>query len=197
MNDSDIRQDSDQSSLRRAAREARAALDAETRANASSRIADNVLQSEFFAAADSIGCYVALSDEVDTWKIIEAAWSHEKRIFAPVMRKSSPLTFRRFDSREELVRNNWGIDEPLNGESITPQALDLVITPLVAFDNERNRIGMGGGFYDRTFSFLNDTDNKGAIALIGVAFDCQCVEKITPNPWDIRLLRVFTESQTI
>ena len=65
--------------------------------------------------------------------------------------------------------------------------LDVVITPLVAFDEYGHRIGMGGGYFDRTFSFLGNRQSWFHPKLVGLAFACQKVEKIQPNPWDIRL----------
>jgi 5-formyltetrahydrofolate cyclo-ligase len=69
-----------------------------------------------------------------------------------------------------------------------------VLTPLVAFDEQHNRIGMGGGYYDRSFAFLKNRKQLIQPKLIGLAFDCQRVEKITANPWDIRLYSVITET---
>ena len=87
--------------------------------------------------------------------------------------------------------------EPINGQSVQPDALDLVLTPLVAFDAQKNRIGMGGGYYDRTFSFLEQKPDAIKPVLAGLAFERQRVEKIPSNPWDIPLLHVFTESTEV
>ena len=94
----------------------------------------------------------------------------------------------------ELTLNRFGIWQPLSGRSLDVCELDVVVTPLVAFDQNGNRIGMGGGYFDRTFAFLRHRDNWLRPKLIGVAFECQQVEEISPNPWDIRLFRIFTES---
>ena len=79
-------------------------------------------------------------------------------------------------------------------ETIDVDELDVVVTPLVAFDNQRNRIGMGGGYFDRTFTYLRNRQYWLRPKLIGVAFECQRVATIAPNPWDIPIFRVFTES---
>ena len=71
--------------------------------------------------------------------------------------------------------------------------LDVVITPLVAFDGEMNRIGMGGGCFDRTFAFLKRRKVYLRPKLIGVAFACQQIEKVNANPWDIRLFQIITD----
>ncbi|MDB2687253.1 5-formyltetrahydrofolate cyclo-ligase, partial [Mariniblastus sp.] len=69
-----------------------------------------------------------------------------------------------------------------------------VISPLVAFDEQRNRIGVGGGFYDRTFSFLKEPEQKKSIQLLGFAFELQKLTSIQPQAWDIRLDAVVTET---
>ena len=96
----------------------------------------------------------------------------------------------------QLSKNTFGIWEPVAGEKIDAKSLDLVCAPLVAFDQDGHRIGMGGGYYDRYFSFLANRNRWRQPKLIGLAFDCQKVEKIRPNPWDIRLYSVVTETNT-
>jgi 5-formyltetrahydrofolate cyclo-ligase len=83
---------------------------------------------------------------------------------------------------------------PISGEEIAARKLDLVLTPLVAFDKNCQRIGMGGGYYDRTFSFLRARQQLLKPKLVGLAFACQQVPEIPANPWDIRLYSVITES---
>ena len=84
--------------------------------------------------------------------------------------------------------------EPQTGKFVDPHHLDIVITSLVAFDSSRNRIGMGGGYFDRCFAFPKGRKIRLHPKLIGLAFDCQRVGSIAPNPWDIGLYRVITET---
>jgi 5-formyltetrahydrofolate cyclo-ligase len=126
--------------------------------------------------------------------LINCAWQQKKRIFAPITQKNLNLSFHQFVDESDLSTNKMGLQEPLDGELIPADELDLVLVPLVAFDSQNNRIGMGGGYYDRTFSFLKQNTNASRPKLVGVAFECQRVERITPNPWDIRLLSVITET---
>lgn len=134
-----------------------------------------------------------MHDEVDTAHIILRAWRAKKRIFCPVTDFQGHMTFYPLRPESLLRRNNFGIWEPVDGETIDASDLDIVITPLAAFDAEHNRIGMGGGYFDRTFAFLKHRRHWRRPKLIGVAFDCQKVEKIAPNPWDIRLYDVISE----
>ena len=104
------------------------------------------------------------------------------------------MEFRKFAPDTRTEPNSLGIEEPVDSEIIDSNELDIVITPLVAFDKNRNRVGMGGGYYDREFSYLDKNDQHRKPLLIGIAYDCQKVEEITPNPWDIPLFRIFTET---
>ena len=117
-----------------------------------------------------------------------------KHISAPVLRKNGLMRFRELNADSKLSPNQFGLLEPQEGEFVDPHHLDIVITPLVAFDSTGNRIGMGSGYFDRTFSFLKGRKIWLHPKLIGIAFDCQRVTAIAPNPWDIRLFRVVTEA---
>ena len=179
--------------LRKDARAARARLSVDERARASEKIADTVIQSSWFRRSKFIACYLPIPEEVDTWPLIDRAWRMKKRIFAPVVKKNFAMQFCELTAESKLVFNQYGLTEPEGGQIISPRALDVVITPVVAFDDDRNRIGMGGGYFDRTFSFLKHRKFLFHPKLIGLAFSCQQVEKIAANPWDIRVFCVIDE----
>jgi len=169
-------------------------MSAESRDIASAKICSTLIRSHQFFAAKSIACYLPMADEVDPTRIIERAWCAKKRIFCPVIAKSGKMFFRRLEPDTTLRQNRFGLWEPIDGEIIAARQLDLVITPLVAFDDENNRIGMGGGYFDRYFAFQKRSTRWLRPKLIGLAFDCQKVEKIVANPWDIRLCAVISAS---
>jgi len=177
------------------ARHARRDMTDEDRTEASHVICKRVIKTREFFSSKTIGCYLPMREEVDTRAIIERAWRANKRIFVPVLRGGGQMAFCRIDPDTELEQDSFGIWEPKRGVLIAPWKLDLVITPTVAFDNNNNRIGMGSGYYDRCFSFLRNRRHWIRPKLLGVAFQCQEVEKITPNTWDIRLYRIITESK--
>ncbi len=179
--------------IRREARKARQSLTDQERHDASTRIAATVVHSHFFRRSRRIACYIPMPEEVDTWPIIERAWRMKKRIFAPVLAPDRLLRFREVREDTTLVTTGFGLQEPVEGDEVTARQLDLVITPLVAFDSDANRIGMAGGYYDRTFSFLRERTSLLHPKLVGVAFACQEAEKIPLNPWDIGMYRVITE----
>lgn len=183
-----------QDALRQSGRAARAGLGEEARDSASRQIADKVVRSSWFRRSKLVACYLPVEGEVDTWPLIDRAWRMKKRIFAPVIGKKFTMQFREVDADSTLKTNRYGLQEPLDGEPVELRSLDIVLTPVVAFDDDGNRIGMGGGYFDRAFSFLKHRQFLIHPKLIGLAFSCQRVEKITPNPWDIRLFRLVDES---
>ena len=180
--------------LRMDARAARRSMSSAERERASRHVADCFLNSRYFLVSDTIACYLSTWDEVDTSANIERAWSAKKRVFLPAISAHGKMTFHETLPGTAMTLNHFGLWEPVSGKVVDARDLDVVVTPLVAFDGERNRIGMGGGYFDRTFSFLRDRQHWLRPKLIGVAFSCQRVEKIPPNPWDIPVFRVFADS---
>ncbi len=177
--------------LRSEALRRRRALTAAQRAIASASICERVVASRWFSASNRLACYLPMRDEVDPGYIIERAWRANKRVFVPVTLDKGRMQFREIRPESVLIRNRWSLWEPVSGDIVPPQHLQLVVTPTVAFDASLHRIGMGGGFYDRCFAFLRHRKHWFTPKLIGVAFNCQEVEKIQANAWDIRLYRIF------
>jgi 5-formyltetrahydrofolate cyclo-ligase len=180
--------------LRSGALQARRSLSDEERSAASARICDQIIHSHEFMAARMVACYLPSNDEVDPTAIVERAWCANKRVFVPVIGSHGAMNFCEVTPDTVVARNHYGIWEPVAGTFIVSKSLDIVVTPLVAFDDNNNRIGMGGGYYDRCFHFLRNRRKWLTPKLIGVAFACQRVQNITPNSWDIPLYRVFTDT---
>lgn len=105
------------------------------------------------------------------------------------------LWFSEYRSGDRLIHNRYGIIEPdiRRRKPVAAWGLDLVLVPLVAFDKTGNRIGMGGGFYDRTFAYLISGNTWYKPKLIGVAHELQQLNSIQPNPWDVPLDGIVTE----
>ena len=174
---------------------ARRSMSREDREAASKIINNKLIRSREFIAAKTIACYLPMRDEVDPSHIIERAWRANKRVFCPVMQNEGAMIYRQLGRDTTLLRNNFGLWEPVDSEIISPKQLDLVVTPLVAFDKNNNRIGMGGGYFDRCFSFLRHRKHWVSPKLVGVAFACQEIEQIESNPWDIRLYSVYSDAR--
>jgi 5-formyltetrahydrofolate cyclo-ligase len=184
-----------QSELRRAGRVARENLSDRERYLASEKIAEKVTRSCWFQRASFVACYLSAPDEVATWSIIQRAWNMKKRIFAPVLKKNDRMQFCELTADTSIQVNQFGLAEPVSDKIISPRMLDIVITPVVAFDDTGHRVGMGGGYFDRTFSFLRGRKHLFHPKLVGVAFACQKVERISPNPWDIPLFDTINEAK--
>jgi 5-formyltetrahydrofolate cyclo-ligase len=150
-----------------------------------------------FLRARRIGGYVSADGEIDPAPLLGLAWDRHKRVYFPVLRPHPHprLWFVEHCRGERMVENAFGIPEPARrGRRILlPQALDLLLVPLVGFDEHGNRIGMGGGFYDRSLAYLKDRRHWRRPLLIGLAHECQRVEHLEPNPWDVPLDLVATE----
>ena len=123
--------------------------------------------------------YMAVNGEVDAGRIIATAWLRKKRIFLPVM-ACSRLKFSELKMGSEIRPNPFGILEPVykKHELTPPGSLELVLVPLVAFDANLNRVGMGGGYYDRAFAFAKKRKKWRKPLLVGLAYSFQQVEKI-------------------
>lgn len=141
-----------------------------------------------------VGCYLPTDEEVNTWPLIERAWRMKKRIFVPVLKKKSRMDFVEIESGTPLGSNWYGLDEPATGKKMPARRLDIVLMPLVAFDRTGNRIGMGGGYFDREFAFLKHRKKYRRPKLIGLAFSCQKVGSVCASPWDVPLFQVYSEN---
>lgn len=140
---------------------------------------------------------------MDPSLIFKRAWSMGKRCFLPVLHpiKKQSLWFVEYTPEDTLIKNRFKILEPClrNKKPIPAWALDLVFTPVVAFDKELHRLGMGHGYYDNTFAFLKD--KKGEVrkvpALVGLAYEFQRVKTLPLDAWDIPLTGIATEKGII
>ena len=166
---------------------------------ASKKIVATLLELEAFHSAKRIGIFLPMPDEVDVKPIMERAWLQQAQVFVPyIVAKEKPLQFLAYDRNTTLTFNRNGIAEPNPATSavIDPRDLEFVVTPLVAFDRQCRRIGMGAGYYDRTFAFLRDATDKRPF-LCGVAFAVQEVSEIVAQTWDVSLHNVVTESEIV
>jgi 5-formyltetrahydrofolate cyclo-ligase len=115
-------------------------------------------------------------------------------VYLPNLDQQS-LRFSPYFRAQKMRINKFRLPEPDvgNDEMLQPAQLDLVLAPLVVFDEQRNRIGMGGGFYDRSFAMRKDPAVSRPL-LIGVAHELQKVAEIVPEDWDVRLDLVVTDA---
>jgi len=179
-------------SLRRQIRTARRNVPAHQAQVAAEAIANALSQCAAFCAAQHIAAYLAFDGELDPAPLLSLAQAQGKQTYLPVLQDTSPMVFAPLAADTAMAANRFGIPEPVVEPDalLSAQGLDLVLTPLVAFDDEGFRLGMGGGFYDRTFAFKRTTAT-GPL-LLGVAYALQ--ERPVPHrEWDIPLDGVITE----
>ena len=144
--------------------------------------------------ASRIAAFVAVDAELDPGPFIAAAREAGRQIFLPVLGpRPGRLDFVRAEAGTPLFPNRYGIPEPGPGQTIGAQFLDLVLVPLVGFDEAGNRLGMGAGYYDRTFAFRRGRRHWFGPTLIGYAYECQRVDALPEMPWDVPLDGVVTE----
>lgn len=183
--------------IRDTIRSLRRSIPAVERRNAALQLVDRVVSLGIFTTAQRIGGYLAFDGEMDAVPLLQIAQSRGKQVYLPILGSTpnQPMQFAPFTTETELKPNRFGIPEPqVPCEALfPPQHLDLVLTPLVAFDPSGTRLGMGGGFYDRTFAFLNDHGNHVGPFLLGLAYELQKVERLTRQPWDVPLAGIATE----
>lgn len=182
-----------------AIRQQRAELSEFKREELSLKICNQAKQTHFYLQATRIALYLANQGEVETRNLIEHALSSDKQVYLPVLDSSDKtrMYFVRYQAGDHLVENRFGLLEPeLKEENvIEAKQLDLVLCPLVAFDEDAHRVGMGGGFYDRHFAFKNQMDVQAQPPiLVGLAYDFQKVASIHPAPWDVAMSAVISET---
>lgn len=184
------------SQLRRTLRERRRALAPAARKKAARALARRLAALPDLRACTRIALYWPADGEIDTRAIRTLRAFSRHQFFLPVLRRFPPLTlaFVRWHGSGRLQRNRFGIPEP-RGARHAARTMDAILLPLTGFDAAGNRLGMGGGFYDRTLAFKRNFPAMRPL-LIGVAHACQQVDALPAAPWDVPLALVVTDRAT-
>lgn len=184
--------------LRRSKRAQRRDLSAKQQHKHARLLCQNLIKQKNYRNSQNIACYLTNDSEIDPHQLIEHAWFCGKKVFLPIL---SPLKhalyFAPYQVGSKLQLNRYGIPEPVchPAQWKTAQQLDLLLLPLVAFDIKGNRIGMGGGFYDRTLAYLQHRQYWRKPVLIGLAHELQKVEQLNVQRWDIPLDYIASEKK--
>lgn len=183
--------------LRREMRAQRRALTTRQRRDAAASLHRTLFSLPRIRHARNLAMYLPVQGEVSLEPAIERAWSLNIPVYLPCLRGRS-LEFRRYRPDSMLTENRFGIPEPVRGENerLNARFLDVVLAPLVAFDSHGERLGTGGGYYDRTFAFLRHRTCWQRPTLIGVAYAFQQVAKLPAAAWDIPMQGVVTDVGT-
>lgn len=185
------------SDLRKIIRARRQSLTACEQQQAASDLLHHFQRAESIQQAKHIALYLSVDGELDTQPLIGHCWREGKYVYLPVIHPFSKghLLFLHYRPDSMLVPNRYGILEPrLNVLDVLPaNQLDVICTPLVAFDGSGQRLGMGGGYYDRTLAPWYQS-GRGAKP-VGIAHDCQRVETLPVEAWDVPLPEILTPSK--
>lgn len=181
--------------IRQQVRHLRRAMTDEQQAQAAEQLAELALNYAPVTAARNIALFLSVDGELNTRPLIARLWHLKKAVYLPVLHPFSPgnLLFQRYSPDTPLIPNKLRIPEPpLDIRQLsTLDQLDLMLVPLVAFDQHGQRLGMGGGFYDRT---LQNWRQHGFLP-VGLAHDCQQVDSLPVAEWDVPLPAVMTPSK--
>jgi len=185
------------SDIRKLMRQRRNALSVGDQRRASRALRQRLEHHPYFVQARRIGIYCPNDGEIDLMPLVSAA--APKRFHLPILppRGKLRLWFGGFQSGARLIVDRFGILEPVGRDRVRAEDLDLILLPLVAFDRTGGRIGMGGGYYDASLSFIRRSQRVRPVRVIGAAHHFQQVERIPKDTWDVPLHGVVTDRQFI
>lgn len=169
------------------------ALSEEQYTTLSEKIADSLYKQQEWITAQTIGITLSMEREVNTYVIIEKAWEEGKAIVVPKCnRETRTMTFRRITNFEQLETVYMDLREPDPSitEEVSAEEIDLLLVPGVAFTRKGERVGYGGGYYDR---YLVNYKEK----TLSLVFDFQIVSHIPVEPFDKTVQKIITEKETI
>lgn len=184
--------------IRQQIRAQRRELSNTEREAAALHLAQQLSRYRAFNKSRHIALYLTNDGEIDPFYLMHAIWQRGKQCYLPVlgMRPGNRLWFVPYESDTPLRNNRYGIPEPIHSHRdrlLKPHSLDLICMPLVAFDINGNRLGMGGGYYDRTLAFLKQRHSWRKPHLLGLAYEFQQQSSLPGESWDVPLNAIATE----
>jgi len=189
--------------LRKHMRRQRLGLSPYARRQAAQAALCHLRRQPIWMRAKKIALYLDAFGEVPTDHLISSCFVLGKAVYLPVVRhEGQSLRWARVTQRQwqtrRLTRHYFGMHQPLAQRGVSVRDFDCLIMPLLAVDDAGHRLGMGGGFYDRTLNFTTRRRrkhhgiNRSKPYRIGLAYDFQRVNKLAANPWDVRLNALLT-----
>ena len=182
--------------LRRQLKAARKAFSPTARRLAARASVQLALRHGLLLRAKRIGFYLPQGSEFDAHPLLDQALWMKRKCYLPMLpRRGRVMRFGKVGRHTAFTRNRYGIGEPVDARPLRANQLDLLVMPLVGFDHQGYRLGMGGGYYDATLAFMHHRRLWRKPRLIGIAYECQRVETLPHDPWDMPLDAVLTERQ--
>lgn len=156
--------------------------------------AEHLSSSELFRRAGHVAGYASVDRELDPTPLLQLARAAGKSVCLPRVITSTGMEFVDWHAGDLLVSNRFGIPEPVSPDAavVAPESLDLVLVPLLGFDMQGNRLGFGGGFYDRAFAFRRT--RSAPPVLCGYAYDDQRCDTLESAEWDVALDAIVTQA---
>lgn len=184
---------------RDALRARRKAIGASDRIAAAEAVAHRLEEIPAWLAARCIAGYWAIADELPLAAVSSGLRRRGQTYCLPVIGGNHLLCFAPWAPGDAIVLNRYGIPEPdaTAATLLQPIDLDVVLVPLLGFDRAGNRLGYGGGYYDRSFAFLLSRSVPAKPLLVGIGYNVQELDDIEPESWDVRLDMIVTETETI
>lgn len=183
--------------LRRLLRQQRRQLSPLQQKKAARALYRQLAQHPLFRRARHLALYLPNDGEIDPRPLLREAQRRGKATYLPVLNAwpRTRMAFQRLMPGERLVRNRFRIEEPRTNKARQRPVwtLDLVLMPLVGFDEEGGRLGMGGGFYDRSLAYRSRRKQGQKPTLLGLAHECQKVDRLPLASWDVRLQGTVTD----
>ena len=141
--------------------------------------------------AKKIGGYYPSNYEIDDLEILDVLDKQNFKILLPIVKKNNQMNFYSWSKKDPLKVNKFGIPEPVSSKILYP---DILLVPLVGYDKNLNRLGYGGGFYDR---YIEKIDKIKKVTKIGLAFSYQKITSIPINQYDKKLDFIVTEKEIV
>lgn len=154
---------------------------------------DHYLSDQQTDKLKKVALYLANDGEISPHLLCEYFWQQNIATYLPVI-QDKQLAFARYTADAIWQDNRYGIKEPVTADYAVSSDLDLVFLPLVGFDSQGGRLGMGGGFYDRTFANKRPDESP---QLIGLAHECQQVKSLPVENWDVPLQAIITPQHAL
>jgi len=198
MPDDSISDTQSNAGIRQSRRHLRQQLTHRTQGEHGQLLCQNTAKLKHYRNARHLALYLANDGEIDPSALIDHARFLGKEIYLPILSPlKNSLYFAPLEADSKLKLNRFNIPEPECHPSKwkTAGQLDLLLLPLVAFDEQGNRMGMGGGFYDRTLAYRRHRQHWKKPVLVGLAHEIQKVDRLDSQNWDIPLDFIITEKQ--
>jgi len=180
--------------LRRKLRRLRKSLSRPVRHKKGKKLLYQCQKAGVFRSAKHIAIFTPNDGEVETKNIINFLTRQGHSVYFPIL-VGEKLKFAKVG--QHFQKNRFGIDEPLFTPLIGAHAMNLILMPLVGFDKHKNRMGMGGGFYDKTLAFKTQQNKFNKPKLFALAFNCQEVDQLDAKPWDVPVDGIITPTRFI